>query len=72
MGITTEEQPNGTGGYFDAGDIALGVSYAKYLADKFSVGANVPLGGSAVYFDYAFSLYDILPSVHRISVNLSF
>ncbi|MEO8233232.1 MAG: PorV/PorQ family protein [Ignavibacteriota bacterium] len=220
MEITTEEQPNGTGRYFDAGDIALGVSYAKYLTDRFSVGvtvkyvnqriwnetatgiafdigtqyrldfqnltiamcmtnfgadmkydgpdldfvyrkddnysqsrltpsrlstedyslplnfqvgigfdvfeydfvkmrgaidvthpndnaerahfgtefsffdrffvragykynyddqdftfgagANVPLGGSAVYFDYAFSLYDILPSVHRISVNLSF
>ena len=220
MEITTEEQPNGTGRYFDAGDIALGVSYAKYLTDRFSVGltvkyvnqriwnetasgiafdigtqyrldfqnltiamcmtnfgadmkydgpdldfvyrkddnfpqsrlipsrlstdeyplplnfqvgigfdvfeydfvkmrgaidvthpndnnerahfgtefsffdrfyarggykynyddqdftfgagANVPLGGSAVYFDYAFSLYDILPSVHRVSVNLSF
>ncbi|MBK7632202.1 MAG: PorV/PorQ family protein [Ignavibacteriales bacterium] len=220
MEITTEEQPNGTGRYFDAGDIALGISYAKYLTDRFSVGvtvkyinqriwnesatgvafdigtqyrldfqnltiamsmtnfgadmkfegpdldftaskdenypntrlipsslntqefplplnfqvgigfdvfeydfvkmkgaidvthpndnaerahfgtefsffdrffvragykynyddqdftfgagANVPLGGSAVYFDYAFSLYDILPSVHRISVNLSF
>jgi len=220
MEITTEEQPNGTGRYFDAGDIALGISYAKYLTDRFSVGltvkyieqriwnesasgvafdigtqyrldfqnltiamcmsnfgpdmkftgsdlefltrvddnyptsrlvpsqlstqeyplplnfqvgigfdvfeyefvkmkgavdvthpndnaerahfgtelsffdrffvrggykfnyddqdftfgagANVPLGGSAVYFDYAYSLYDILPSVHRISVNLSF
>lgn len=220
MEITTEEQPNGTGRYFDAGDIALGVTYAKYLTDRFSVGltvkyinqriwnetatgvafdigtqyrldfqnltiamsmsnfgadmkfdgpdldftyrkdddypqsrlipsrlstdeyplplnfqvgigfdvfeyefvkmigaidvthpndnaerahfgtefsffdrffvrggykfnyddqdftfgagANVPLGGSAVYFDYAYSLYNILPSVHRISVNLSF
>jgi hypothetical protein len=220
MEITTEEQPNGTGRYFDAGDVALGISYARYLTDKFSVGvsvkyinqsiwnetasgfafdigtqyklefqnlsiamcmtnfgadmkydgpdleytyriddnypqsrlvpvrlstdeyplplsfqvgigfdvfeydfvkmrgaidvthpndnaerahfgtefsfydrffvrggykynyddqdftfgagANVPLGGSAVYFDYAFSLYNILPSVHRISVNLSF
>jgi long-subunit fatty acid transport protein len=220
MEITTEEEPNGTGRYFDAGDIALGVSYAKYLTDRFSVGlsvkyinqriwnetasgiafdigtqyrldfqnltiamsmtnfgadmkfdgpdldftyrkddnyplsrlipsrlntqeyplplnfqvgigfdvvqydfikmkgaidvthpndnaerahfgteltffdrfslrggykfnyddqdftfgagANVPLGGTAVYFDYAYSLYDILPSVHRISVNLSF
>ncbi|QQS35248.1 MAG: PorV/PorQ family protein [Ignavibacteriales bacterium] len=220
MEITTEEEPNGTGRYFDAGDIALGVSYAKYLTDRFSVGlsvkyinqriwnetasgvafdigtqyrldfqnltiamsmtnfgadikfdgpdldftyrkddnyplsrlipsrlntqeyplplnfqvgigfdivqydfvkiigaidvthpndnaerahfgaefsffdrfavrggykynyddqdftfgagANVPLGGTAVYFDYAYSVYDILPSVHRISVNLSF
>ena len=38
----------------------------------FGAGANIPLGGTAVYFDYAYSLYDILPSVHRISVNLSF
>lgn len=41
MEITTEEQPNGTGRYFDAGDIALGVSYAKYLTDRFSVGLTV-------------------------------
>lgn len=38
MEITTEQQPNGTGRFFDAGDLALGVSYAKYLTDRFSVG----------------------------------
>jgi hypothetical protein len=38
----------------------------------FGAGANVPLGSTAIYFDYAYSVYDILPSVHRISVNLSF
>jgi len=38
MEITTEQQPNGTGRFFDAGDLALGISYAKYLTDKFSVG----------------------------------
>ncbi len=41
MEITTEEQPNGTGRYFDAGDVALGISYARYLTDRFSVGLNV-------------------------------
>jgi long-subunit fatty acid transport protein len=41
MEITTEEQPNGTGRYFDAGDVALGISYARYLTDRFSVGINV-------------------------------
>ncbi len=41
MEITTEEEPNGTGRYFDAGDIALGISYAKYLTDRFSVGLSV-------------------------------
>jgi len=41
MEITTEEKPNGTGQYFGAGDIALGISYAKYLTDRFSVGLTV-------------------------------
>lgn len=41
MEITTEEKPNGTGRYFDAGDLALGVTYAKYLTDRFSVGVTV-------------------------------
>jgi len=41
---------------------------------KFALGAgaNVPVSGSAVYFDYAYSVYDLLPSVHRISLRLIF
>jgi hypothetical protein len=38
----------------------------------FGAGANVPVGSSAVYFDYAYSVYDLLPGVHRISVKLRF
>ena len=38
MEITTELEPNGTGRFFDAGDMAIGLSYAKYLTDRFSVG----------------------------------
>lgn len=38
----------------------------------FGAGANLPFSNSLISFDYAYSLYDILPSVHRISVNLSF
>ncbi len=41
MEITTEEQPNGTGRFFDAGDLAIGVSYAKYLTDRFTAGITV-------------------------------
>jgi hypothetical protein len=41
MEITTEEQPNGTGRFFDAQDIAVGASYAKYLTDRFSVGLTI-------------------------------
>ncbi|MFO7526044.1 MAG: PorV/PorQ family protein [Ignavibacteriaceae bacterium] len=41
MEITTETEPNGTGRFFDAGDLALGISYARYLTDRFNVGASV-------------------------------
>jgi hypothetical protein len=59
--------------FFDRFFVRGGYKYNYDDQDfTFGAGANVPLGGSAVYFDYAYSLYDILPSVHRISVNLSF
>ncbi|MFZ1520091.1 MAG: PorV/PorQ family protein [Ignavibacteriaceae bacterium] len=59
--------------FFDRFFVRGGYKYNYDDQDfTFGAGANVPLGGSAVYFDYAFSLYDILPSVHRVSVNLSF
>ncbi len=38
MKVRTVEQPEGTGEYFSAGDIAVGVSYARSLTDRFSVG----------------------------------
>ncbi|MBN8546449.1 MAG: PorV/PorQ family protein [Ignavibacteria bacterium] len=38
----------------------------------FGAGANLPLGESVVSFDYAYSIYDILPNVQRISVGLRF
>ena len=41
MEITTETEPNGTGRFFDAGDLALGISYARYLTDRFNVGFSV-------------------------------
>lgn len=38
MEVTDEKNPNGTGRYFDAGDLALGITYAKYLTDRFRFG----------------------------------
>lgn len=38
MKVRTVEQPEGTGEYFSAGDIAVGLSYARYFTDRFSVG----------------------------------
>jgi hypothetical protein len=38
MEVTTEFAPNGNGRFFDAMDLALGVSYARNLTDRFRVG----------------------------------
>ncbi len=38
MKVRTVELPEGTGEYFSAGDIAAGVSYARRLSERFSVG----------------------------------
>lgn len=38
--ITTVEEPMGTGSFFDASDLALSLSYARQMTDKFSVGVT--------------------------------
>lgn len=40
MKVTTVEKPEGTGEYFSAGDLAVGVSYAHRLTDRFTIGFN--------------------------------
>ncbi len=39
--ITTEENSSGTGQYWDAMGLSAGVSYARRMTDKFSLGATV-------------------------------
>lgn len=39
--VTTEEEPNGTGRFYDAQDLALGLSFSRYLTDRFSFGVTV-------------------------------
>lgn len=41
--VTTISNPDGTGELWDALDLAVGVSYAKALTDRFSVGGTVKL-----------------------------
>ncbi len=41
MEETTEFQPRGTGNFFTFGDIAVGLSYARRLTDRFSAGGTV-------------------------------
>ncbi len=36
--ITTEANPQGTGYFWDASDIAVGLSYARWMTDRFAIG----------------------------------
>ena len=38
--ITTVDNPDGTGQYWDAQDLAVGVSYCRRLTDRFSIGGS--------------------------------
>lgn len=38
--VRTVERPQGTGEFFDASDLALGLSYSIALTDRFSIGFN--------------------------------
>ncbi len=40
MERTTPSEPHGTGAYFDASDMALGIAYARNLTDRFAVGVK--------------------------------
>lgn len=59
--------------FFDRLFLRGGYKY-NYDDEKyaFGIGANVPFAGSLATFDYAYSVYDILPNTHRVSVGLEF
>jgi opacity protein-like surface antigen len=40
MVVRTEEVPEGTGEFFNAGAIVIGVNYSRYLTENFSIGFN--------------------------------
>jgi hypothetical protein len=51
--ITTEEQPRGTGTFYDATDIAVGLSYSGRLVEFFSFGATVKYVTQSIYNESA-------------------
>jgi hypothetical protein len=51
--ITTEQSPNGTGQYYDAKDIAIGVSYARFLTPQFNVGLTVKYINQSIWHETA-------------------
>lgn len=41
MKVRTVEKPNGTGEFFSAGDLVVGLAYARTLSERFSIGFTV-------------------------------
>ena len=53
MEITTETQPQGTGTFFSANDVAVGITYAAQLVNFFSFGATVKYVNQTIYNESA-------------------
>lgn len=53
MERTTRANPDGTGEFFSAGSYALGISYARNLTDRFSMGFNVKYIREDIYHSTA-------------------
>ena len=53
MKVRTVDQPEGTGEYFSAGDIAAGLSYARQLSERFSVGFTVKYIQQSIWHESA-------------------
>lgn len=51
--VTTIAQPEGTGVFYNVNDIAIGLSYARTLTDRFSVGLTVKYIQQNVYNESA-------------------
>jgi hypothetical protein len=53
MDVTTELQPEGTGQTFDAGDMMIGLSYARRLTEDFSVGITAKFVNQRIWNESA-------------------
>lgn len=49
MDVTTVEEPEGTGQRFGANDLAAGISYARNLTDRFSIGGTIKFVRQAIW-----------------------
>jgi hypothetical protein len=51
--VTTVEQPEGIGEYWEANDLALGISYCRNLTDRFSIGGTVKYISQQIWHEQA-------------------
>ena len=51
--VTTVEEPDGTGEYWQASDLALAVTYSRNMTDRFSIGGSVKYIQQQIYNESA-------------------
>ncbi|MBN2279234.1 MAG: PorV/PorQ family protein [Candidatus Marinimicrobia bacterium] len=54
--VTTVEEQTGTGEYWSASDMAIGLSYARLLTDRFSLGGSLKYIQSSIWHETAKSM----------------
>ncbi len=69
MEVTTELQPNGTGEFFDAQDLMIGVSYAKRLTEDFSFGVTAKYVNQRIWNESATGFAFDVGTQYRIGVR---
>lgn len=78
MEITTPEEPQGTGNFFNASDIAFGITYARNMTDHFSFGIKLKLIYESIWdmnvtgwaFDIG-TIYDIGLGGLKLAMNMA-
>jgi hypothetical protein len=68
MAVRTEEEPTGTGEMFDAGDLAIGLSYARNLTDQFSMGFTAKYIRQHIWHESAIGMAIDVGALYRIPV----
>jgi len=51
--ITTIDEPGGTGAFYDVNNLSLGISYARFLTDRFQIGITAKLVQEGIYREKA-------------------
>ncbi|KPL06093.1 hypothetical protein AMJ86_09935 [bacterium SM23_57] len=69
MEVTTTEDPQGTGTYFNASDFAVGITYAKNLTDRFAFGVKMKLIRESIWDMSATGIAVDLGTIYEIGFN---
>lgn len=68
MLVRTIEKPEGTGELFDAGGMAIGLSYAKSLTDAFSIGFNAKYVREYIWHESATGFAFDIGTLYKIPI----